>query len=194
MGTVESAGTFGMSFIVSLLLWLVPPATKAPRPIVGLSLILSLVGFANSAWIANGWQASAIDHRRRRMAEEEINTHEIAVLSMAAMQAIDELYLPVAVPEPVPVLDGDASTLQRIAPGQAESSQLGELREAFLAYVRGTGAKGAGKGGWFAVTKLHQNWGKNKQMPAAMFRDFLGSLTAAGLGEFDPSGQRWRLK
>jgi hypothetical protein len=61
-----------------------------------------------------------------------------------------------------------------------------------LRYVFGQGQRHAVEG-WFSVSKLRDNWGRNRQLNADAIKALLREINALGAGEFRADEEReWR--
>jgi hypothetical protein len=61
-----------------------------------------------------------------------------------------------------------------------------------LGYVYGRGQRHKDEAGWFLVSKLRDNWGKDKGLSTGDLKALLQALTARQLGEFEAGESRWR--
>lgn len=92
-----------------------------------------------------------------------------------------------------PLSDAELEQLEAVYnTNPIDLSTLSDQALELLRYVFGHGQRHAVEG-WFSVSKLRDNWGRNRQLNVEAIKALLREINGLGAGEFRAGGEReWR--
>jgi hypothetical protein len=172
-----------------------------PRPLKFSTFLVSIGSLSYSVFCSYDWEQEAVFQSKLRTMDRELEDHELATRTNYLMELVTHQYL---LPAPVPA-SGPAHqppglphqpvvlSLPAHNPLNTVQRSCGEAGLAFLEYLSGRGAKHAGNGGWFNVSKLRRYWADHRGYTPESFTAFLQQLTQAGAGQFKDGDRReWK--
>lgn len=179
---------YGVALVGCLTLTLMPIAFKRQIPnwLEGI-MLMSGTAIALSSWrLASEYGNELEVGNELKQFEKVVRVKQLEVEASARILEYKNLLMP----EPVAY----DPNIHQMAPETSNSAQSSENETAldFLQFLDAKGLTLKDSNGYFPISKLHQNWGKNRKMNAGQFKEFLAQLTAAELGEFDATQRLWK--
>jgi len=169
------------------LLTLLPVAFKRSLPnwVEGIMLI-SGAAIGLSSWrLATELGVEMEMDQELKQFEKVVRVKQLEVEASARILEYQNLLMPTLV-------SYDPNIHQMATEPIESQTSVSEITAEFLQFLNGNGTPPKDSNGYFSVSKLQQNWGKNKKMNAAQFKAFLSQIVEAEMGEFDPTGRLWK--